>query len=114
MFNILTLRCSFIKLNEGFDLYEVYLYGLYQSDQVQCRHLIPALNFGQPRDNTRPHARLPVIFLCMVALMTSQLKVAVICRLRRSLMCLLYFWTCYPWVFVKPGTGRRPVDWCRN
>ena len=22
--------------------------------------------------------------------------------------------TCYPWVFVEPGTGRRPVDWCRN
>ena len=21
---------------------------------------------------------------------------------------------CYPWVFVQPGTGRRPVDCCRN
>ena len=23
------------------------------------------------------------------------------------------FLTCYAWVFVQPGTGRRPVDWCR-
>ena len=21
---------------------------------------------------------------------------------------------CYSWVFVEPGVGRRPVDWCRN
>ena len=21
---------------------------------------------------------------------------------------------CYPYVFVQPGNGRRPVDWCRN
>ena len=25
-----------------------------------------------------------------------------------------FFLTCYPWVSVQPGTGRRPVDWCRN
>ena len=22
--------------------------------------------------------------------------------------------TSYSWVFVQPGTGRRPVDWCRD
>ena len=22
--------------------------------------------------------------------------------------------TCYPWLFVQPGSGRRPVDRCRN
>ena len=44
--------------------------------------------------------------------MTSQLKVELIRKLRRSLICLAYlFMTCYPWVFVQPGTGRRLVDW---
>ena len=36
------------------------------------------------------------------------------CKLRGSLVCLAYFLTCYTWVFVQPGTGRRPVDWCSN
>ena len=25
----------------------------------------------------------------------------------------LFFLTRHPWVFVQPGTGRRPVAWCR-
>ena len=29
-------------------------------------------------------------------------------------MSLAYFLTCYPSVFVRPGTGKRPLDWCRN
>ena len=27
---------------------------------------------------------------------------------------VLVLLACYPWVFVKPGTGIRPVDRCRN
>ena len=27
-----------------------------------------------------------------------------------SLICIAYFWTCHPWMFVQPGTGRNPVD----
>ena len=30
------------------------------------------------------------------------------------IMLSLYFLTCYQWVFLQPGTGRCPVDWCRN
>ena len=26
----------------------------------------------------------------------------------------LCFFTWYPWLYIKPGTGRCPVDWCRN
>ena len=57
---------------------------------------------------TQPHNRLPPSFLCMDAWMTSQLNVALNCKLHGSLMCLAYFLTCYLWVFVQP------VDWCRN
>ena len=41
--------------------------------------------------------------------------VALIRKLSGSLMCLSnIFLTCYPWVFVQPDTGERPVDCCRN
>ena len=84
---------------------------------VQWRHLNPALNAWSSRHNTRPHSRLPPNFLGTNAWITSQLKVAFICKLRGSLMCLAYFLnflTCYQMVFVQLGTGRRPVDWCRD
>ena len=87
---------------------------------LQCRHLIPALNTWVFRANTRRHARLSHNFLGMDALMTSQLKVALIrnvaliCKLRGSLMHLAYFLTYHTWAFLQPGTGRRPVDWCGN
>ena len=43
------------------------------------------------------------------------MNVALIRKLRGSLMRLGHiFLTCHQWVFVQPGTGRRPVDWCRN
>ena len=41
-------------------------------------------------------------------------SVALICKQFGSLMRLAKFLTCYPCKFVQPGTGRRPVDWCRN
>ena len=25
-----------------------------------------------------------------------------------------FFMTCHPWVFIQPGTGRRPVEYCRD
>ena len=36
---------------------------------IQCQHLIPALNTGQPVHNTHPHARLTPSFLVLDALM---------------------------------------------
>ena len=60
------------------------------------------------------HDRIPHCHPGSWAGMTSQLNVALIRKLRGSLMRLDYFLTCYPWVFVRPDTGRRPVDWCRN
>ena len=68
----------------------------------------------QPGHNTRPHARLAPSFLGKDAWMTSQLNVVFHRKLRRLLLCLAYFLTCYSWVFQKTGIGRRPVDWCRN
>ena len=46
--------------------------------------------------------------------MTSQLNVDLIRRVRGPLVSLTYFLTCYTWLFVQPGTARRPVDWCSN
>ena len=51
-------------------------------------------------------------FMGMDAWMTPQLNIALIRKLRGTLMCLAYFLTCYPWVFVQPGIDRRPVNWC--
>ena len=31
-----------------------------------------------------------------------------------SVMCLAYLLTCYPCVFIQPGTDKRPADRCRN
>ena len=45
---------------------------------------------GQSGDYTRPHARSSPSFLGMDAWMTSQLNVALIRKLRGSLMCLVY------------------------
>ena len=50
---------------------------------------------GQPGQSTRPHARLPPRFLGMDACMTSQLDVALIRKLRDSMMCLAYCLQCY-------------------
>ena len=64
--------------------------------------------------NSRPHAQLLLSFLGKYGWMISQLKVVLVRKLRGLLMFLAYFLTCYPWVFVQPGTGRRPVNWRRN
>ena len=72
---------------------------------IQCRYLIPAPNAWAAEHNKRPHARLPPSFLGMDAWMTSQLNVALIHKLRASLMCLVYFLTYHLWVFVQPGSN---------
>ena len=69
---------------------------------------------GKPGHNTQPHTRLPPNHLDIDARMTLKLNRALICKLCGSFMCLDYFLTCYPCVVVQLGTGRRPVDWCRN
>ena len=70
----------------------------------------------QPGQNTRPHAWLPPSFLGMDATTCSYLTTddsfdsqAAWVNDVRGL-----FLTWYTWEFVQPGTGRRPVDWCRN
>ena len=85
---------------------------------IKCQHLIPALNAQQPGQyNTQPHTWLPPSFLGMDAYITSQLNVALICKLHGPLMCLAHVFdmlsihVIHPWVFVQPGTGRPPVDW---
>ena len=57
---------------------------------------------------------MPPSFPATVAWMTLQLDVALICKLRGSLVGLAYFLTCFPWDFVQPGIGRPPFDWYRN
>ena len=65
---------------------------------------------GRPGINTRPKARLADIFPSMVAWMTSPLNVAL---LRRSLMCLANFLTCYPWVhgYQAPANKTSVTAW---
>ena len=75
--------------------------------------------FVSPRKHmSRIHIMHTFKTLVHDAWMASQLNVALIRTLhihvRGSLMCLAYIFTCYPWKIVQPGTGRRPVDWCRN
>ena len=66
---------------------------------------------GKPGHNLRPHTLLPPSFISMDDLTTEHSLL--IRKLRGSMMCLAYF-LCYPWVFAQLGTGRRPVDCCRN
>ena len=70
---------------------------------------------GQPVHNTI-HNCTPDCHPLFWAWMTSQLKEALNHKLRGSMMSLhvAYFLTCYPWVFVQPGTYRHPLDCCRN
>ena len=51
---------------------------------------------------------------CMDAWMNSKLKAAFVRKEHVSLTCLACFLKCYPWMFLQSGTGRRPVDCCRN
>ena len=61
----------------------------------------------QAGHNTRPQARLPPSFAgdeCMDDLTTEcNSDMQAICG---SLMYLAYSLPCYPWLFVRPGTGR--------
>ena len=50
---------------------------------------------GQSEHNTRLYARWPPIILDMDAWMTSQLNVALIRKLRGSLVCLNFFFSCF-------------------
>ena len=68
---------------------------------------------GSP-GNIRPHAWLPHSILSMDVWATSQLNVALIRKLRGSLICMSCFLTCHLLLCVQPSTGRRPVDWCRS
>ena len=79
---------------------------------VQCRHLIPTLNAWETRakcTTARPIANQFPGHGCM-----NDLNVALIRKLRGYWGNWFVFLMCYPWVFIQPGTGRRPVDWSEN
>ena len=79
--------------------------------RLQYRHLIPAqLDRTSVSAWLYHHPWIP----CqkMTRKMTSQLNVGSIRKLSRTLICLAYFLTCYPWVFLHyKGTSIRTVDW---
>ena len=79
-----------------------------------CRHLLPALYAWAVRalyTSTRQIATQFPGQRCIDDLTTESSFVS---QGYVSLMCLTYCLTCYPWVFVQIGIGRRPVDWCMN
>ena len=69
---------------------------------------------GQAGYDIWPHTKLPPSFLAMDAWLSSQLNVLWFASYVGHWCIWLFFSTCYPWVFVEPGTGRRPIDCCRN
>ena len=83
-------------------------------DELQCRHLIPALDAWIGRAYYATALPIANSFLATDAWMTSQLNVALTRKLCVSLMYLASSLTYTPFVIVQPGTDRRPVDWCRN
>ena len=69
---------------------------------------------GQLGYDTRPHARLPPNFTrhrCIDDLTTERYFES---QATWVINVLGLFLTYCTWVLVQPGTGRRPVDWCRN
>ena len=76
---------------------------------IQCRHLIPALNAWAVRTYYTTARPIDTLFHDHGCVDYRQIE-----RTLRLLMGLDHFLTCYPWGFVKPGIGRRPIDWCRN
>ena len=87
---------------------------LYEPGFLVFESTVPTFNFcnkcvGRQGQNTRPHARLPPSFIGMGAWMTSQLIVALIPKLRESLMCLACFFDMLFMGAVQPGTARRAV-----
>ena len=67
---------------------------------------------GQPGQNKRLHARSPDQFPghgCMDDLTTKRFDsqtMWVIAMLGKNIL------KCYSWMFIQPGIGGRPVDWC--
>ena len=72
--------------------------------QLQCQHLIHALNewtTGAKYMTTRPIATQFPGHGCM----NDQLNVALILKLRGSLVFLTYCFKCFTWVIVHPDTA---------
>ena len=67
---------------------------------------------GQAGHNTRPYAQLPPSFMSMDAWITSELNVALMSKQRYDVLGVFKYM--FPMGVVQSGTGRRPVDWCRN
>ena len=71
--------------------------------RAQWQHLISALNAGSLHNRT-PDSH-PVSWARMHGWPHNWMWVFNVLG--------LFFWN-FLWVFVQPGTGRCPVDWCRN
>ena len=65
---------------------------------------------GQPGNKTPLEAQLSPGFLGMHDFISER---SFDSRATCVIDVLGLFLTCYPWVFVQPATGMRPVDWCR-
>ena len=68
---------------------------------------------GQPRDNARPHARLPPSFLGIDDLSNERSFASQATR-AIDVQGVQYLLICFPWASVEPGADGRPVDCCRN
>ena len=94
-------------------------------ENLQCRHLILELNAWAAQAYKKTARLIASQFpghRCVHRTLTSHLNVALqhaTCNMLRkqhasgSLICLAYYFDLL-WVFVQTGTGRCPVDWCRN
>ena len=69
---------------------------------------------GHPGHNTRPHARLQPILLGMDDSDYLTTERSFDSQATWVIDVIGIFLTGYPRVFVQQGTGRRPVDLCRN
>ena len=67
----------------------------------------------QLKHNTQPDAQLPSNFLDMDDL-TNERSFDLQATQVIHLLGLFIFLAFYSLVFLQPGTGRCPVDWCRN
>ena len=81
---------------------------------LQCRHLIPALNAWAARAWYMTACPIAIQFSGHGSVDDLTAEHGFDSKLRLPLMCLAYFLTFYPLVFIQPGTGRLLVDWCRN
>ena len=88
---------------------------IYPDVQLQCRHLIPAPNAWAARVYCTTAHLIATQFpwYGIMDNLTTERSFESQATWVIDIVCFM-FWTCYPWVFLQPGTGRRPVNCCSN